>query len=159
MANFLTKLFGTKADRDMKELQPLLKKTLAAYETIKDLSIDDLRHKTVEFREKIRTATQNEEDRLAELREMLETNYDLPVEEKENTYKEIEKLEEKVYATTQDILNEILPEAFSVMKETARRFKENETITVTATQHDRDLAAKRECITIDGDKADNGRSG
>ena len=153
MANFLTKLFGTKADRDMKELQPLLKKTLAAYETIKDLSIDDLRHKTVEFREKIRTATQAEEDRLAELREMLETNYDLPVEEKESTYKEIEKLEDKVYSTTQDILNEIQPEAFAVMKETARRFKENQTIVVTATHHDRDLAARRECVTIDGDKA------
>jgi preprotein translocase subunit SecA len=153
MANFLTKLFGTKADRDMKELQPLLKKTLAAYETIKDLSIDDLRHKTDEFREKIRKATQAEEDRLAELRAYLETNYDIPVEEKENTYKEIEKLEEKVYSTTQEILNEIQPEAFAVMKETARRFKDNETITVTATQHDRDLAAKRECVTIEGDKA------
>ena len=137
----------------MKELQPLLKKTLAAYETIKNLSIDDLRHKTVEFREKIRTATQKEEDRLAELRQDLEANYDLPVAEKEEKYREIEKLEDKVYATTQDILNEILPEAFSVMKETARRFKENETLTVTATQHDRDLAAKRECVTIDGDKA------
>ncbi|MBR3557910.1 MAG: preprotein translocase subunit SecA, partial [Bacteroidales bacterium] len=137
----------------MKELQPLLKKTLAAYETIKDLSIDDLRHKTVEFREKIRTATQAEEDRLAELRTYLETNYDIPVEEKENTYKEIEKLEEKIYSTTQDILNEIQPEAFAVMKETARRFKDNETITVTATQHDRDLAAKRESVTIEGDKA------
>ena len=137
----------------MKELQPLLKKTLAAYETIKDLSIDDLRHKTVEFREKIRTATQAEEDRLAELRTYLETNYDIPVEEKENTYKEIEKLEDKIYSTTQDILNEIQPEAFAVMKETARRFKDNETITVTATQHDRDLAAKRECVTIEGDKA------
>ena len=125
MANFLTKLFGTKADRDMKELQPLLKKTLAAYETIKDLSIDDLRHKTIEFREKIRTATQKEEDRLAELREDLETNYDIPVDEKQEKYKEIEKLEDKVYATTQEILNEILPEAFSVMKETARRFKDN----------------------------------
>ena len=153
MANFLTKLFGTKADRDMKELQPLLKKTLAAYETIKDLPIDDLRHKTEEFRDKIRTATQKEEDRLAELRQYLDENYDIPVEEKEDKYKEIEKLEEKVYATTQDILNDILPEAFSVMKETARRFKENETITVTATQHDRDLAAKRECVTIEGDKA------
>ena len=137
----------------MNELQPLLKKTLAAYETIKDLSIDDLRHKTEEFREKIRTATQAEEDRLAELRTYLETNYDIPVEEKENTYREIEKLEDKVYSTTQDILNEIQPEAFAVMKETARRFKENETITVTATQHDRDLAAKRECVTIEGDKA------
>ena len=153
MANFLTKLFGTKADRDMKELQPLLKKTLAAYETIKDLPIDDLRHKTEEFRDKIRTATQKEEDQAAELRRYLEENYDIPVEEKEHKYKEIEKLEDKIYATTQDILNDILPEAFSVMKETARRFKENETITVTATQHDRDLAAKRECVTIEGDKA------
>jgi len=153
MANFLTKLFGTKADRDMKELQPLLKKTLAAYETIKELSIDDLRHKTEEFKDRIRTATQVEEDRLAELRSYLETNYDIPVEEKEEKYKEIEKLEEKVYSTTQDILNEILPEAFSVMKETARRFKENDTLVVTATQHDRDLAAKRECVTIEGDKA------
>ena len=153
MANFLTKLFGTKADRDMKELQPLLKKTLAAYETIKDLPIDDLRHKTEEFRDKIRTATQKEENQVAELRHYLEENYDIPVQEKEDKYKEIEKLEDKIYATTQDILNDILPEAFSVMKETARRFKENETITVTATQHDRDLAAKRECITIEGDKA------
>ncbi|MBP5562781.1 MAG: preprotein translocase subunit SecA [Bacteroidales bacterium] len=153
MANFLTKLFGTKADRDMKELQPLLKKTLATYETIKDLPIDELRHKTEEFREKIRTATQKEEDQAAELRRYLEENYDIPVEEKESKYKEIEKLEDKIYATTQDILNDILPEAFSVMKETARRFKENETITVTATQHDRDLAAKRECVTIEGDKA------
>ncbi len=153
MANFLTKLFGTKADRDMKELQPLLKKTLAAYETIKDLPIDDLRHKTEEFRDKIRKATDKEENQVAELRKYLEENYDIPVEEKEDKYKEIEKLEDKIYATTQDILNEILPEAFSVMKETARRFKDNETITVTATQHDRDLAAKRECITIDGDKA------
>ena len=153
MANFLTKLFGTKADRDMKELQPLLKKTLATYETIKDLPIDELRHKTEEFREKIRTATQKEEDQAAELRRYLEENYDIPVEEKESKYKEIEKLEDKIYATTQDILNDILPEAFSVMKETARRFKDNETITVTATQHDRDLAAKRECVTIEGDKA------
>jgi preprotein translocase subunit SecA len=153
MANFLTKLFGTKADRDMKELQPLLKKTLATYETIKDLPIDELRHKTEEFREKIRMATQKEEDQAAELRRYLEENYDIPVEEKESKYKEIEKLEDKIYATTQDILNDILPEAFSVMKETARRFKDNETITVTATQHDRDLAAKRECVTIEGDKA------
>ena len=137
----------------MKELQPLLKKTLATYETIKDLPIDELRHKTEEFREKIRTATQKEEDQAAELRRYLEDNYDIPVEEKESKYKEIEKLEDKIYATTQDILNDILPEAFSVMKETARRFKENETITVTATQHDRDLAAKRECVTIEGDKA------
>ena len=83
MANFLTKLFGTKADRDMKELQPLLRKTLETYEKIKNLSLDDLRHKTVEFRETIRQATATEEDRLTEIRDYLDNNYDLPIEEKQ----------------------------------------------------------------------------
>ena len=153
MANFLTKLFGTKADRDMKELQPLLRKTLETYEKIKNLSLDDLRHKTVEFREAIRQATATEEDRLTEIRNYLDTNYDLPIEEKQDLYKEVEKLEDKVYKTTQDVLNDILPEAFSVMKETARRFKENEVLEVTATDMDRDLAATHDGIEIDGDVA------
>ena len=153
MANFLTKLFGTKADRDMKELKPKLNRALEAYETIKDLSTDELRHKTVEFREKIRTATEVEETRLAEIREYLDNNYDLPIEEKQDLYKEVEKLEDKVYSTTQDVLNEILPEAFSVMKEAARRFKDNEIIEVTATDLDRDLAATHDGIEIDGDIA------
>ena len=153
MANFLTKIFGTKADRDMKEVQPLLNKTLEAYEVIKDLSTDDLRHKTIEFRDAIREATAEEENRLEEIRNYLDANYDLPVEEKQSLYKEMEKLEDKAYKTTQDILMEILPEAFSVMKETARRFKENEVIEVTATQMDRDLAATHDGIEIDGDIA------
>ncbi len=153
MANFLTKIFGTKADRDMKEVQPLLNKTLEAYEVINDLSTDDLRHKTIEFRDAIREATAEEENRLEEIRNYLDANYDLPVEEKQSLYKEMEKLEDKAYKTTQDILMEILPEAFSVMKETARRFKENEVIEVTATQMDRDLAATHDGIEIDGDIA------
>ena len=153
MANFLTKLFGTKADRDMKELQPLLRKTLETYEKIKNLSLDDLRHKTVEFRETIRQATATEEDRLKEIRDYLDANYDLPIEEKQELYKEVEKLEDKVYKTTQDVLNDILPEAFSVMKETARRFKDNEVLEVTATDMDRDLAATHDGIEIDGDVA------
>ena len=153
MANFLTKIFGTKADRDMKELKPKLNRALEAYETIKNLSTDDLRHKTVEFREKIREATEVEETRLAEIREYLDNNYDLPIEEKQDLYKEVEKLEDKVYNTTQDVLNEILPEAFSVMKEAARRFKDNEIIEVTATDLDRDLAATHDGIEIDGNIA------
>ncbi len=152
MANFLTKIFGTKADRDMKELQPKLNRTLQAYETIKDLSTDDLRHKTVEFREQIRKATEKEEVRLKEIQTYLDENYDLPVEEKQSLYKEVEKLEDKVYKTTQEVLDEILPEAFSVMKEAARRFKDNEFIEATATQLDRDLAATHDGIEIDGDK-------
>ena len=153
MANFLTKLFGTKADRDMKELKPKLNRALEAYETIKNLSTDDLRHKTVEFREKIREATEAEETRLAEIRDYLDNNYDMPIEEKQDLYKEVEKLEDKVYNTTQDVLNEILPEAFSVMKEAARRFKDNEIIEVKATDLDRDLAATHDGIEIDGDIA------
>ena len=153
MANFLTKLFGTKADRDMKELKPKLNRALEAYETIKNLSTDDLRHKTVEFREKIWKATEAEENRLTEIRDYLDNNYDLPIEEKQDLYKEVEKLEDKVYNTTQDVLNEILPEAFSVMKEAARRFKDNEIIEVTATDLDRDLAATHDGIEIDGDIA------
>ena len=153
MANFLTKLFGTKADRDMKELKPKLNRALEAYESIKNLSTDDLRHKTVEFREKIRTATAAEDDRLTEIRDYLDNNYDLPIEEKQDLYKEVEKLEDKVYNTTQDVLNEILPEAFSVMKEAARRFKDNEIIEVKATELDRDLAATHDGIEIDGDIA------
>ena len=153
MANFLTKLFGTKADRDMKELQPLLRKTLETYEVIKNLSLDDLRHKTVEFRDAIREATAQEEARLTEIRDYLDNNYDLPIEEKQDLYKEVEKLEDKVYKTTQDVLNDILPEAFSVMKETARRFKENEVLEVKATDMDRDLAATHDGIEIDGDVA------
>ena len=155
MANFLTKLFGTKADRDMKELKPKLNRALEAYETIKNLSTDDLRHKTVEFREKIRKATEVEETRLTEIRDYLDNNYDLPIEEKQDLYKEVEKLEDKVYNTTQDVLNEILPEAFSVMKEAARRFKDNESIEVKATDLDRDLAATHDGIEIDGDIANN----
>ncbi len=151
MANFLTKLFGTKAERDMKELQPLLQKTLQAYETIKNLSTDDLRHKTVEFRETIREATREEEDRLTEIRKHLDDNYDLPIEEKQSLYKEMEKLEEKVYKTTQEVLNDILPEAFSVMKEAARRFKENEILEVKATESARVLAATHDGTEIDGE--------
>ncbi|MCQ2264858.1 MAG: preprotein translocase subunit SecA [Bacteroidales bacterium] len=153
MANFLSKLFGTKADRDLKELKPYLEKTLAAYETIKGLSNDELRHKTVEFKQHIAETVTEEETRIAEIKDYLDKNYDIPIEEKEDFYKELENLEKRSYKKTQEVLDEILPEAFAVMKETARRFKDNEIVEVTATQMDRDIAAYRNCIEIVGDKA------
>jgi len=151
--SFLSKIFGTKADRDMKELKPYLEKTLAAYETIKDLSNDELRHKTVEFKQKIAETVKEEEDRIAEIKEYLDNNYDIPIREKEDFYKELENLENRSYKKTQEVLDEILPQAFAVMKETARRFKDNEIVEVTATQMDRDIAAYRNCIEIVDDKA------
>ncbi|MEG2070288.1 MAG: preprotein translocase subunit SecA [Bacteroidales bacterium] len=153
MANFLSKLFGTKADRDLKELKPFLERTLEAYEMIKNLSNDELRSKTIEFKELISESNQAEEDRIAEIKDYLNDNYEININEKEDFYKEIENLEKKIYKHTQEILDQILPQAFSVMKETARRFKENEIVEVTATQMDRDIAAYRECIEIIGDKA------
>ncbi|HXK74642.1 MAG TPA: preprotein translocase subunit SecA, partial [Bacteroidales bacterium] len=153
MANFLSKLFGTKAERDLKELNPLLQNTLVAYEDIKQLTNDELRGKTVEFKEKIAEYIREEEERINEIKDYLDANYDLNIAEKEDLYRELENLEKKSYKKTQEILEEILPEAFSVMKETARRFKENEYVEVTATDMDRDIAAYRECIEITGDKA------
>ncbi len=153
MANFLGQLFGTKADRDMKELRPILQNVIHAYEPIKELTNDELRHKTIEFKEIISENIKEEEARIAEIQAYIDANYDMDVQEKQAFYKEIDTLEKKAYNKTQEVLNEILPEAFSVMKETARRFKEHETIEVTASELDRNIAAYRDCVEIKGDRA------
>ena len=151
MANFLSKLFGNKSQRDLKEVRPYLDAALAVYPTIKELSNDELRAKTIEFKERIRQAVAAEEDELASLRHRVEEEYDMPVEEKEQLYKRIDDLEKTSYDKTQEVLNEILPEAFAVVKETARRFAENEEVVVTATEHDRDLSATRDNVNIDAE--------
>ena len=153
MANILTKLFGNKSQRDLKEVKPFLDATLAVYPAIQALSNDQLRGKTIEFREKIASAIETEENELKQLRDRIEAEYDMPIDEKESLYKRIDELEKQSYEKTQKVLDELLPEAFAVVKDTARRFAENPTIEVTATDHDRDLAATHPSITIEGDKA------
>ena len=153
MANILTKLFGNKSQRDLKDVKPFLDATLAVYPTIRELTNDQLRGKTVEFRQKIASTIATEEEELQQLRDRIEAEYDMAVDEKEALYKRIDELEKHSYDKTQKVLDEILPEAFAVVKETARRFAENETVAVTATDHDRDLAATHASITIDGDQA------
>ena len=153
MANFLAKLFGTKYDRDLKALKPIAAYVAEAFADVQKLSNDELRGKTVQFKNIIHQAIKEDEDRIAEIKKSLEEHYEMPVAEKESLYKEMENLEKKSYDTTQKVLDDLLPEAFAVMKETARRFKENETIEVTATDLDREIAAYRECVTIEGDKA------
>ncbi len=153
MANFLSKLFGTKSDRDLKDVKPMLDATLKVYPEIQKLSNDELRAKTIEFKEIINKEVAAEENELSSLRERIENEYDMPVNEKEEIYKRIDKLEKDSYEKTQKVLNQILPEAFSVVKETARRFAENEEVVVTATDHDRELAVKRDNVNIEGDKA------
>ena len=153
MANFLKKLFGTKSDRDLKILNPILYDIQGEYPAIETLTNDELRGKTIEFKAKIKEAVKKDETRIAEIKEQISVNYDMDISEKESLYKEIEELEDEIYDISEAILMDILPEAFSVMKETARRFKENQQVEVTATDFDRDLSAKYDCINIKGDKA------
>lgn len=153
MANFLSSLFGNKSQRDLKELKPILESCLKAYPNISKLSNDELREKTQEFKNKISSTISQEEAVVNQIRERLDTEFDMPVPEKQSLYTELEDLEKKIYDKTQEVLNQILPEAFSVVKETAKRFTENKKIEVTANEYDRDLAARKDNVNIVGDKA------
>ncbi len=150
---FFKKLFGDKATRDNKALQPILQKTLKAYESIEKLDIDSLRHKTVEFKEYIKSKTASVVDEMNALKAKAEAGYDMDPDEKEKIYNQIDKLEKRELEIIEDTLNEILPEAFSVVKAAAKYFCEHETVEVTATDLDRELAAKYEHVNIVGDKA------
>ncbi|MDR1792755.1 MAG: preprotein translocase subunit SecA [Bacteroidales bacterium] len=153
MANFLQKLLGTKADRDLKTLNPIKDDILDIYPEVEKLSNDQLRAKTWEFKQKIADKIADKEDEILQIRTQIDENYDMPIAEKESLYKEIDKLEDEIYKISEDVLNDILPEAFAVMKETARRFKENDTVRVTATDFDKNLAATMDCVNIEGNEA------
>ncbi len=153
MVNILNKILGSKSQRDINAINPRLSQIKPAYEKIILLSNDELRAKTPEFRQIIQDAIQAEEDKILQLKNSIEENPEMDVDEKEKIYEKIDQLEKTSYEITQRVLGDILPEAFSVMKETARRFKENEYVEVTATQMDRDLASKKDNITIQGNFA------
>jgi preprotein translocase subunit SecA len=150
---FLKKLFGDKASRDNKALTPILQKTLAAYDEIVKLDIDAIRHKTVEFQEYIKNKTASEVAEIVALKAKVEADPDMDPEEKEKIYTEVDKIEKRELDKIEEALNEILPQAFAVVKAAAKYFVEHETVEVKATDLDRELAAKYEHITIDGDKA------
>ena len=145
------KIFGTKADRDMKAIRPMLDKVLEAYKMIDVLSDDELRERCQALKDKIQAAIAADEARIAQIKEELEM--DIPVEQKEKLATESDKLVKKVDETIEKVLDEILPEAFAIMKSTARRFKENPVIKVKATDFDRTLSTTKEFVTIDGDYA------
>ncbi len=147
----IRKIFGDKSTRDLKEINPVLNQIKEAYKAISQLSNDELRGKTGEFKKRISEYIAPEEDKIKEIRQEIEAEED--VNKREKLWESIDKLEKESYRKSQDVLDEILPEVFSVMKETARRFKENEVIEVTATDLDRELAAKKGNIQISGDKA------
>ncbi|HOI00056.1 MAG TPA: preprotein translocase subunit SecA [Bacteroidales bacterium] len=153
MAGLLGKLFGNKSDRDLKALRPMADEIARAYPDISQLSNDELRARTPWFRERIQQNIASEQAAIDKMQQQIEEDLDLDNVEKEKLYAEVDRLKKTVYEKTERMLEEILPEAFSVMKETAKRLKENEIVEVSATDHDRDLAAVRANVTIQGDKA------
>ena len=151
MFNFLKKVFGTKYDKDVKEYDPIVLETNGHFEQYKSLSNDDLRNKTFEFRERIKTHLKGINGEIDSLQEKAAIENDLNV--KEEMFNDIDGLIKERDKHLEAVLKEIRPEAFAVVKETARRFSEHEIIQVSASQNDRDLAAKVNYVIIDGETA------
>lgn len=151
IASILKKVFGSKADRDLKQIRPVLNKVLETYGPIDKLSNDELRAKTEELKARLRECEAPFEKRIAEIKAKLDE--DIPVHEKENLATESDKLVKDEDAEIEKVLEEILPEAFAIMKSTARRFKENATIEVTANDFDSALSINHDFVHIEGDKA------
>lgn len=148
----LKSLFGDKSSRDMKLIKPLVEKVKAAYPEIQKLTNDELRAKTKEIQAYIQNSAKEQKAQIDELKAKIE---DTPIDEREEIFAKIDKLDKEVLDIYEKALDEVMPVAFSIMKDTARRFAENEETVVTATDFDRELAAnpKNDFITIDGDKA------
>ena len=149
---FLQSLFGNKSSKDMKLIQPLVEKVKEAYPEIMALSNDELRARTKQLQQYVQDSANEDKAKIAELKAKIE---DTPIDERESIFNAIDKLEKEVLEIYEKALNEVMPVAFSIVKDTARRFAENEETVVTATDFDRELAAnpKNDFITIDGDKA------
>ena len=151
LVDIIKKVFGTKSERDMKQVRPILEKVLAAYESIDKLSNDELRAKAEDLKRRIREVEEPFEKRIAEIKDQLES--DIPVSQKESLATESDKLVKDEDAEIEKILNEILPDAFAIMKSTARRFAQNPIVEVTANDFDRNLSASHDFVKIEGDKA------
>ena len=148
--DFISKIFGNKSTRDMKDIQPWVDKIKAAYPEIKSLTNDQLREKTKELQTYIKNSAAKTQEEIDSLKAKVE-EYEL--EDRESLFQKIDKLEKEVIETYEKALDEVLPVAFSIIKDTARRFTENEEIIVTANNFDRDLAATKDFVRIEGEQA------
>ncbi len=148
----LGSFLGTKSDRDLREIQPYVDRILDVYPSIKGLTNDELRERSAAIRQKVRDYVRTQEAEMEELRSSSE-DPDLEINEKEQIYEKMDKLEKEIDDKYEEILNDVLPEVFAIVKDTARRFTENDSVEVTAKDFDRDLAADYDHIEIRGDKA------
>jgi preprotein translocase subunit SecA len=150
--DIITKLFGNKSQKDMKAIMPYVEQVKAVYNQIDALSDDELRDKSAALMSRLQEAVADKKSRILALKSNIET---IEIDQREKVYNEIDHLEKEVLDIYDKTLMNILPEAFAIVKSTARRFTENESIVVRATQMDRDLAAdtRFDFVDIEGDKA------
>ena len=148
--SFLKSLFGDKSTRDMKLIQPLVEKVKEKYPEIKALDNNALRARTEEIKMYVQNSAKEQKAQISELKAKIE---DTPIDEREEIFNQIDKLEKEVLEEYEKALNEVMPVAFSIVKETARRFAENEEIVVTANDFDRELAITKDFVRIEGENA------
>ena len=149
--NVLKLFVGDKSKKDISDIQPIVEQIKKQEVVIEKLTIDELRAKTAEFKNKIKADQKEIQDQINALEK--ESSEIDDINKKEDLYKEIDQLKDDRYATEVKTLEELLPEAFAVMKETAKRFKNNETLTVNATPFDREISAIKDYVSLDGEKA------
>lgn len=147
------KVIGSKSERDIKEITPIVEQIKASFATLQSISDEELRAKTAGFKKQIDAAVAPQREEIESIRKRMEDHPEMEINEKEALYEQIDAIEEDITAKIEDVLNEILPEAFAVVKETGRRWKENGSLRVKATDLDRDIANKRTGVEIDGDTA------
>ena len=148
--NVLQSIFGNKSGRDMKLIQPIVEKVKAAYPEIQALDNDALRAKTKEIQHYVQDSAKEQKQKVVDLKATIE---ETPIDERETIFNQVDKIEKEILEIYERALDEVLPVAFSIVKETARRFAENEEVVVTANDFDRELAATKDFVRIEGDKA------
>ncbi|GHS91248.1 protein translocase subunit SecA [Bacteroidia bacterium] len=148
--NLLSSLFGNKSQRDLKEINPYVEKIRAVYPSVEKLSNDELRAKTDEIKQRIQDAVATERAKIAQLKSGIE---EMELEDREKVWSEVDKIEKEILEKYEKALEDVLPEVFAIVKDTARRFTQNEKTIVTANDFDRDLAADHDFVSIEGDKA------
>jgi len=153
MLGLFKSFFKTKSEKDIIAVMPYVESAIKAYETISKLDNDSLRRKTQEFKQRIKEYISEEQEDIAKIEKLLEENPKFEIEEKEKYYDTIDQIKKTIKSKTDEVLLDILPEAFAVIKQAARIFTENDEVVVTANEYDRDLAARYSSIEIKGEQA------
>jgi preprotein translocase subunit SecA len=152
MLTFLKKFFGTKSEKDIKLIQPQVDKVIEIYPTLKNLSNDELRAKVDVLKQKIQDAIKPQQNSINDIKSRIDSDIEMDIDVKEDLYKEIDGIEKEITIIIEDTLNDILPEAYAILKDTARRFSENEELVVSANEFDKLLAKSFKNIELRGNQ-------